>query len=186
MIAYTKAPASPFESSRARGRCRRSRGVERGRKRPHCGPEPLHELVIFADSTTLLEDYSSLHQNGGRGIRFHRAYSQENQDAIQAFAATAQLLSAGTTFVSYDYKSKKGQRAQDLWDYDAAGKAGLVALGWNAKMRHGKSEEVDRADIVFGTPDGGPKWNTKEEFFKAFDFDPTAATAYPAQKGKGG
>jgi hypothetical protein len=31
---------------------------------------PQHELIIFADSQSLPEDYSSLHQNGGRGIRY--------------------------------------------------------------------------------------------------------------------
>lgn len=70
------------------------------------GPAPLHSLVVFADSEGLPEDHSSLHQNGGRGIRYHRAASQEDQDAIQAFGATRRLQPAVTTFASFDYKAK--------------------------------------------------------------------------------
>jgi uncharacterized protein involved in type VI secretion and phage assembly len=64
---------------------------------PEPGPDPLHELLIFADSVALPEDYSSVHQNGGRGIRYHRAASQEAQDSIQAFGGLRQLQSAVTT-----------------------------------------------------------------------------------------
>ena len=76
------------------------------------GPEPLNELVIFADSVALPEDYSSLHQNGGRGIRYHRAASQEAQDAIQAFGGLRRLQPAVTTLASLDYKAKSVVTAQ--------------------------------------------------------------------------
>ena len=82
VVGLTKAPPSPVEGSRARGRAPLARGVACGRKRPHRGPQPQHQLVIFSDSGALPEDYSSLHQNGGRGIRYHRSASQEDQDAM--------------------------------------------------------------------------------------------------------
>jgi hypothetical protein len=67
-----------------------------------------------------------------------------------------------------------------VWDYDAAGKATLVAIGWDRKLGSALTDgPVDTAPIVYGTPDGKVRWKTKEEFFKAFDFDPTAARAYP-------
>jgi hypothetical protein len=65
-----------------------------------------------------------------------------------------------------------------VWEYDAAGKGSLVALGWNEKFTLGKSEPLDSANIVYGTPDGTKKWANQEDFFKAFDFDATASRAY--------
>ena len=70
------------------------------------GPAPLHELLIFADSAALPEDYTSAHPNGGRGIRYHRAAARETQAAIQAFGGLRLLQPAVTTLASYDYKAK--------------------------------------------------------------------------------
>ncbi|GAA5162783.1 hypothetical protein [Viridibacterium curvum] len=68
-----------------------------------------------------------------------------------------------------------------VWEYNAAGKPTLVALGWNNRLGStvGKKEMFDFADIRYGTPDGKEKWKSKEEFFKAFDYDPYAKRAYP-------
>ncbi|PLK46937.1 hypothetical protein C0V76_19355 [Uliginosibacterium sp. TH139] len=68
-----------------------------------------------------------------------------------------------------------------VWEYDDAGKATLVALGWNNRLGSAvaKKEMFDFADIRYGTPDGKEKWQGKEAFFKAFDFDPNARRAYP-------
>lgn len=66
-----------------------------------------HLLVIFADSRSLPEDILSQSANGGRGIRFHRADSQEDQDSLLAFGEQRQLQSGMTTVLSYDYKAKK-------------------------------------------------------------------------------
>lgn len=65
-----------------------------------------------------------------------------------------------------------------VWDYDANGKATLVALGWAARPSLGKPAKIDEADIRFGTPDGTERWKSKEEFFAAFDFDPQAKRAF--------
>lgn len=71
-----------------------------------------------------------------------------------------------------------------VWDYDASGKAKLVAIGWN--RRNGSAffgdNNVFSAKIAFGTPDGKEKWASEEEFFKAFDFDPSASRAFPEWK----
>ncbi|MDB5800701.1 MAG: hypothetical protein JWL63_1640 [Rhodocyclales bacterium] len=75
---------------------------------------------------------------------------------------------------------KSNQLYYRVWDYDEAGKAKLVAIGWNAKLGTAlKSQRLYEANIIFGTPDGKRKWKNEEEFFKAFDFDPDASRAYP-------
>jgi Rhs element Vgr protein len=89
---------------------------------PEPGPDPQHELVIFSDSQSLPEDYSSLHQNGGRGIRYHRAAAREEQDAIQAFGGLRQLQPAVTTLASYDYKAKSVVGAELGTHHEFAGK----------------------------------------------------------------
>jgi len=61
----SKAPESPIEGSRARGRVRASpKCGTRSQTSALSGPDPQHELIIFSDSQSLPEDYSSLHQNG--------------------------------------------------------------------------------------------------------------------------
>ena len=89
---------------------------------PEPSSTPQHELVIFADSQSLPEDYSSLHQNGGRGIRYHRAAAREAQDAIQAFGGLRLLQPAVTTLASYDYKSKSVVGAELGTHHEFAGK----------------------------------------------------------------
>ena len=72
-----------------------------------------------------------------------------------------------------------------VWEFDVGGKEKLVALGWNAKVSvTGKREPVDEADVIYGTPDGVQRWKTKQEFFKAFDFDAYADRAFPDRKRK--
>jgi len=65
-----------------------------------------HRLTLFADSRSFPEDILSQSANGGRGIRFHRADSQEDQDAVLAFGEQRRLLSALNTALAYDYKAK--------------------------------------------------------------------------------
>ncbi|HEX6736501.1 MAG TPA: type VI secretion system Vgr family protein, partial [Azonexus sp.] len=93
-----------------------------------------HRIVFFADSRSLPEDRLSQSANGGRGIRYHRADSQEDQDVVLAFGERRRLLSAHVTHLSYDYKAKKAvtasvptalafasDRAPRLESYDDAG-----------------------------------------------------------------
>ncbi|WP_265944452.1 type VI secretion system Vgr family protein [Dechloromonas sp. A34] len=93
-----------------------------------------HRVTIFADSREFPEDVLSQSANGGRGIRFHRADSQEEQDAVLAFGEQRQLLSGMTTVLTWDYKAKKsvatsvptalalgGAHAPVLEAYDDAG-----------------------------------------------------------------
>lgn len=65
-----------------------------------------------------------------------------------------------------------------VWDYDANGRATLVALGWGARLRLREPEKIDEAKILFGLPDGTIRWKSEEEFFQAFDFDPTGERAF--------
>ncbi len=96
-----------------------------------------HQLVLFADSArdvSCPEDITSASAVGGRGIRFHRASSQEEQDAIQAFGGARRIESASTTVLGWDYKAKRsiaasapsvgangGENAPRLERYDHAG-----------------------------------------------------------------
>ncbi|HLO65275.1 MAG TPA: type VI secretion system Vgr family protein, partial [Azonexus sp.] len=66
-----------------------------------------HRLRLFADSQRFPEDIVSQSASGGRGIRFHRADSQEDQDAVLAFGQERRLTSNHLTAISYDYKAKK-------------------------------------------------------------------------------
>ena len=119
----TTTPASPFKGSRARGRSRAC--PISGTRSPASalsGPEPLNELLIFADSTALPEDYSSIHQNSGRGIRYHRGACLEAQDSIQAVGSRRRLQNAFTTLASFDYKAKSVVAAQLGTHHQFAGK----------------------------------------------------------------
>jgi type VI secretion system secreted protein VgrG len=66
-----------------------------------------HSQVLFADSASeqaCPEDPTSAAQ---RGIRFHRANSQETSDAIQAFGNSLVLNPAVTTVLSWDALNKR-------------------------------------------------------------------------------
>jgi Rhs element Vgr protein len=93
-----------------------------------------HRLRIFADTPSFPEDALSQHANGGQGIRFHRADSQEAQDAIVAFGTHRQLSVSLASAYSYDYKNKQavavsvptaqpigGEHAPVLESYDDPG-----------------------------------------------------------------
>ncbi len=93
-----------------------------------------HRLRLFADNLRFPEDSLSQSANGGRGLRYHRADSQEEQDAIVAFGQHRRLTSNQITAISYDYKAKKsvalsipgaspagGQHAPQLESYDDPG-----------------------------------------------------------------
>ncbi len=102
-----------------------------------------HRLTLFADSRSFPEDILSQSANGGQGIRFHRADSQEDQDAVLAFGEQRRLLSALNTALAYDYKAKcnvassvptaqkfAGEHAPLLESYDDPG---LYAFADNAE-----------------------------------------------------
>ncbi|HJV25932.1 MAG TPA: type VI secretion system Vgr family protein [Aromatoleum sp.] len=93
-----------------------------------------HRLRLFADSTRFPEDPLSAHANGGLGLRFHRADSQEAQDSVVAFGAQRRLSIALATGLSHDYKAARavaastptaldvgGEHAPHLEAYDDAG-----------------------------------------------------------------
>ena len=68
-----------------------------------------HRLVVFADSCSFPDDASA---KANRGLRFHRASSQEAFDTIQTLIAERSLQAAVTTLVSYDYRNKKAVAAE--------------------------------------------------------------------------
>ncbi|KAB2912436.1 MAG: type VI secretion system tip protein VgrG, partial [Dechloromonas sp.] len=101
-----------------------------------------HRITFFSDSRSFPEDILSQSANGGRGIRFHRADSQEDQDAVLAFGEQRRLLAARTTFIAYDYKAKKlvtasvptaqrfaSDNAPCLESYDDAGLYAFASAG---------------------------------------------------------
>lgn len=110
------------------------------------GQTPLHQLLIFSQNDALPEDPSSASAVGGTGIRFHRAASQEAQDAITALGARRVLQAAISTTLSWDYKQKRsvatslptaqqfgGPNAPQLEDYDVPGS---YAFADEAAARH--------------------------------------------------
>jgi len=125
----------------------------------------LHRAVFFSDSASAEacpEDPTSAAQGG---IRFHRASSQEDTDAIQAIGNSVVLQSATTTVLSWDYKGKRsvatsvaanpaqplGPNAPRLEDYDAPG---LYAYGDGSAAEHHarlKREALEcRASLYLG------------------------------------
>ena len=70
-----------------------------------------HRMRIFADSSQLPEDLLSAHAAGGPGIRFHRADSQEEQDAIVAFGLRQRVSITRSSALSYDYGRKRSVAA---------------------------------------------------------------------------
>ncbi|BAL22771.1 Rhs element Vgr protein [Azoarcus sp. KH32C] len=93
-----------------------------------------HRLRLFSDSARFPEDSLSARANGGLGLRFHRADSQEAQDRIVAFGARRRLSIALATGLAYDYKARRavaastptarelgGEHAPRLEAYDDAG-----------------------------------------------------------------
>lgn len=72
------------------------------------GAPSRQRLVLFADSVaSLAEDYSSQHDNGGRGIRFHRDAAVEVQDTIQQLGCERLSQPEITTISGWDYKAKR-------------------------------------------------------------------------------
>lgn len=68
-----------------------------------------HRVVISADSARWPQDRTSA---GSGGIRFHRASSQEKQDAIQAFGGLRQLMPTATAVLRWDYRQKRAVAAE--------------------------------------------------------------------------
>ena len=67
-----------------------------------------HTLVIFADSTQLPEDTESA---AAGGIRFHRAHSLEERDAIQQLACHSRTTAGGVAVAAWDPEGKQSVRA---------------------------------------------------------------------------
>ncbi|MCW7536723.1 type VI secretion system tip protein VgrG [Aquabacterium sp. A7-Y] len=65
-----------------------------------------HRVRFFADSPRFSEDLTSAADGG---IRFHRASSQEQRDAVQSFAQWHQLAPASVTLHAWQYAGKSGQ-----------------------------------------------------------------------------
>jgi type VI secretion system secreted protein VgrG len=89
-----------------------------------------HRVVLFADSAQVPEEISSISSFGGMGLRFHRAGSQEDQDAIQALGRERKLSTHKLAWLSHHTDSNHAITAtlplaaapgRDLEDYDAPG-----------------------------------------------------------------
>ena len=116
-----------------------------------------HRMRLFADSAGFEDDVQSTEA----GIRFHRADSQEDSDAILALGAHRKLgLGVGTT-LSYDYKAKSivatslpsrqapgGPNAPVLEDYDDAG---LYAYANRAEAEHYATLMLEAREARFKT-----------------------------------
>ena len=70
-----------------------------------------HQLIILADTTQAASCPEDATSSASGGIRFHRASSQEQQDAIQALGGLRQLQAARSLTSVWDYKTKRGSAA---------------------------------------------------------------------------
>ena len=70
-----------------------------------------HKLVILADTTQAASTPEDATSCAAGGIRFHRASSQEQQDAIQVLGGLRQLQAAVSSTLVWDYKRKQGVAA---------------------------------------------------------------------------
>ncbi len=66
-----------------------------------------HTLLIFADSRRLAEDAESA---AGGGIRYHRAHSQEERDAIQQLICHSRVSIDGVAVSAWDAEAKRSVR----------------------------------------------------------------------------
>jgi type VI secretion system secreted protein VgrG len=109
----------------------------------HADAPAQHHVVIFAHSPSQASCPPDAVSAGGNGIRFHRAGSQEQQDAIQAFGGQRRLTAATSSALSWDYKGKRsvatsvptaaafgGANAPRLEDYEPAG-----AYAWRSRVQ---------------------------------------------------
>jgi type VI secretion system secreted protein VgrG len=89
-----------------------------------------HCMVLFADSAQCPEEPSSLSSLAGLGLRFHRAGSQEDQDAIQALGRERKLSTHKLAWLSHHTDANQAVTAslplgaapgRALEDYDAPG-----------------------------------------------------------------
>ncbi|ATG21426.1 type VI secretion protein [Ralstonia pickettii] len=67
-----------------------------------------HTLLIFADSTQLAEDVESAADGG---IRYHRAHSLEERDAIQQLMCHTRTTVGGVAVAAWDPEGKRSVRA---------------------------------------------------------------------------
>lgn len=126
-----------------------------------------HRAVLLADSASAQacpEDASSA---AGGGIRYHRASSQEDSDAIQAFGPAHEFTSASSTVLSWDYKAKRAVAtsqpsaslpwhadAPQLEDYEAHGPYAFSdgdAADRHARLRREATECRSRRYVGRGT-----------------------------------
>lgn len=102
-----------------------------------------HSVHLFADSSDLPEDATSA---AAGGIRFHRASSQESQDAIQRFGGDRELAHAVLTSTSYDYKTKSNVSGQmpTAHTYGADGVPALELYDYPGAYTHATAAEAER------------------------------------------
>ena len=110
-----------------------------------------HTMVIFAASLNQPQDPTSASSLGGRGIRFHRSSSQEEQDSIQSLGAWRQLGQAG-------------------------GSMGSTVLGWDYE-----SNRAIVADVPTDHQWGGPQASNLQSWLTSYDPTADGSYSHPAQ-----
>ncbi|MDE2434413.1 MAG: type VI secretion system tip protein VgrG, partial [Burkholderiales bacterium] len=110
-----------------------------------------HTVVIFSSSLAQPQDLTSATQLGGKGIRFHRSSSQEEQDSIQSLGAWRQLGQAG-------------------------GSMGTTVLGWDEQ-----SNRAVVADVPTNHQWGGPEASNLQSWLTSYDPVADGTYRHPAQ-----
>jgi type VI secretion system secreted protein VgrG len=113
---------------------------------PHEGSPAGHRIVFFADSISKQscpEDRCSQSALGGRGIRYHQASSQEEQDTLQAFGGLRRLTATRVATLTWDYKSKRAIAADVPSPAANAGPNAPSLEHYSAHSHHGAFSAAD-------------------------------------------
>lgn len=87
------------------------------------GQTSCHQLLIFSHNDSLPQDHCAAHALGGQGIRFHRAGSQEDQDAVTALGAERILQATISSALTWHDGAKRSVSAQIGGQPGSAGKS---------------------------------------------------------------
>ncbi|MEY4765121.1 MAG: hypothetical protein RI907_1794, partial [Pseudomonadota bacterium] len=89
-----------------------------------------HGLVFFVRSSAQPEDATSVSSLGGRGLRYHRSSSQEEQDSIQAMGAWRQLGPTATVLQGWDHKAHAAITAEVPTAHQWGGEEATSLQSW--------------------------------------------------------
>ncbi|MBS1157443.1 MAG: type secretion system tip protein VgrG, partial [Proteobacteria bacterium] len=101
------------------------------------GDNPTHTLVLFDDAYALNPAALSC-------VRFHRADGTENEDGLQSWSSTRQIVNSQTSLASYEYQAVSTHHSDDSTRIDQ---------GTGGEQANRSLEDYDAQTQYYGTPD---------------------------------